>query len=194
MTTDLRTKLLDALQNVHERAIDYPQWEISGVILREFTARERQAANEAVNLDNPADPDQILYRAMLLQRCITDPDTGTPYADGRLDLATGTPAIDPRTRRPVFTVEDVTELANGRAVLFNTLWDDLLEVASMNSAAMFSRDRAADGAERNQGAGAEGATEVAEGDAGQGTGDLSERAAHADEPGAADGQRDGAAG
>jgi hypothetical protein len=192
--TDLRTKLLDAMQNVHERLIDYPQWGITGVLLREFTARERQAANEAVNLDNPDNPEQILYRAMLLQRCITDPATGTPYADGRIDLSTGEKAIDPRTRTPVFTVADVTELADGRAMLFNTLWEELLEVAAMSSAAMFSRDQTADRSERDQGAGAEGAGDAAAQAAGEGLGDAGERTAHADEPGAADGQGDGAAG
>jgi hypothetical protein len=185
--TDLRTRLLDAMQGIHEKPIDHPQLGITGIILREFTARERQYANEAVNADNPADPDQILYRAMLLQRCLTDPATGKPYADGRIDVSTGQPAIDPRTRTPVFTVADVQELADGRAVLFNTLWDELLEVASMSASAMFSRHSAADGAERDQGAGDQGTPEVATGNADQGSGDLSERAPHADEPGTADG-------
>jgi hypothetical protein len=191
---NLRTKLLDAFQGVHERPIDYPQWGITGVLLREFTARERQAANEAVTLDNPTDPDQILYRAMLLQRCITDPATGGPYADGRIDLSTGERAIDPRTRTPVFTVEDVQELADGRSILFNVLWDDLLEVAGMSSAAMFSRGDAADGAERNQGAGVEGAGATIDGAPSEGAGDTDERAPHADEPSEADGQGTGALG
>ena len=170
--SDLRTRLLDALEGVHERAIDYPQWGVTGILIREFTARERQAANEAVTLDNPADPDQVLFRAMLIQRCVTDPDTGTAYADGRLDLRTGNKAIDPRTRTPVFTVADVQSLANGRAALFNTLWDDLLEVAAMTGTAMFSRDHAPDSAERDQGAGAEGSGDAAERAADQGAGNA----------------------
>lgn len=185
--TDLRTRLLDAFQGVHEKPIDYPQWGITGVLLREFTARERQAANEAVTLENATDPDQILYRAMLLQRCITDPGTGKPYADGRTDLSTGQPAIDPRTRTPVFTVEDVQSLADGRSILFNILWDELLEVAGMTSAGMFSRGDAADGSERSAGAGAAG-VDAAHGEpADLGTGDADERAAHADGADAADG-------
>jgi hypothetical protein len=191
--TDLRTKLLDAMQGIHERPIDYPQWGITGIILREFTARERQSANEAVTLDNPDDPDQVLFRAMLIQRCVTDPATGAPYADGRRDLATGQPAIDPRTRAPVFTVDDVKELADGRAALFNTLWDDLLEVAAMTGAATFSRDHAADSGERDQGTVFQGAIETPDGDADQGTGDVGERATHADGTGETDGQGDGAA-
>lgn len=192
--TDLRTRLLDAFQGVHERAIDYPQWGITGILLREFTARERQAANEAVMLDNAADPDQILYRAMLLQRCITDPATGTPYADGRIDLSTGQAAIDPRTRNPVFTVEDVQALADGRSILFNTLWDELLEVAAMSGGAMFSRGGATNGGERDQGASDQGAESVASGNADQGSGDTDERTAHANATGEADGQGDGAVG
>ena len=172
--SDLRTRLLDAFEGVHERTIDYPQWGITGILIREFTARERQAANEAVTLDNPADPDQVLFRAMLIQRCVTDPSTGTPYADGRLSLSTGAPAIDPRTRTPVFTVADVQFLANGRAALFNTLWDDLLEVAAMTGTAMFSRDHAPDGGERDQRAGLEGSGDAAEPAADRGAGDADE--------------------
>ena len=172
--SDLRTRLLDALEGVHERAIDYPQWGVTGILIREFTARERQAANEAVTLDNPADPDQVLFRAMLIQRCVTDPDTGTAYADGRLDLRTGNKAIDPRTRTPVFTVADVQSLANGRAALFNTLWDDLLEVAAM-SGATFSRsvDVAVRG-KRDAGAGDTEPQSETSGDADPGTSDTSE--------------------
>lgn len=192
--SDLRTRLLDAFQTIHERPIDYPQFGVTGVVLREFTARERQYANEATLLDAPADPDQILFRAMLLQRCMTDPATGTPYADGRLDSATGEQAIDPRTRKPVFTVDDVTELADSRAALFNTLWEDLLGVAALDSAAMFSRDHAPDGGERNARAGAQGTGAAADEIADQGAGDAGIGGAHADEPGTGDGQGDGAAG
>lgn len=194
MISDLRTRLLDAFQGVHERPIDYPQWGITGVLIREFTARERQAANEAVTLDNAADPDQILYRAMLLQRCITDPSTGTPYADGRIDLSTGKPAIDPRTRTPVFTVADVQALADGRSLLFGALWDELLEVAAMSGGAMFSRSDTPNRDERDQGAGDPGASEAADSDADHGLSDLSQRAAHADDAGEADGQGTGVAG
>jgi len=194
MTTNLRTKLLDAFQGVHERMIDYPQWGITGVMLREFTARERQAANEAVTLDNPADPDQILFRAMLIQRCLTDPDTGRPYADGRIDLSTGEAAIDPRTRVSVFTVGDVKELADGRAALFNALWDDLLEVASMTGAALFSRGGTANGTERDPGTGDEAPQAGAEGHADQGAGDVSVGAAYADDTLPADGPGAGALG
>lgn len=191
---DLRTKLLDALQGVHERPFDYPQWGMTGALMREFTARERQAANEAVTLDNPGDPDQILFRAMLLARCITDPATGSPYADGRLDARTGKVAIDPRTRTPIFTIEDVQSLANGRAAIFNALWDDLLEVAAMTQGAMFSRDTAADGGERDQGARDPGSSDATPPAADHGAGDTDERAAHADDALSAGGPGDGAPG
>ena len=186
--TDLRTRLLDAFEGVHERPINYPQWGITGALMREFTARERQAANDAVTLDNSTDPDQILFRAMLLARCITDPESGSPYADGRLDLSTGKVAIDPRTRTPIFTIDDVQVLADGRSTLFNTLWDDLLEVAAMSGGAMFSRNHTPDGGERDQGAGAEGASNAAEPTAREGLGDPHERAAHADSTLPADGE------
>lgn len=191
--TDLRTRLLDAFQGVHERPIDYPQWGISGVLLREFVARERQAANEATVLDNADNPDQILYRAMLLQRCITDPSTGVPYTDGRLDASTGQPAIDPRTRKPIFTIDDVTELAEGRSLLFTTLWDDLLEVASMSQGAMFSRRAAPNGGERDQGAGTEGTGSTVDSPPHEVPGDTDERTSHADDAEQTDGQGAGAA-
>lgn len=160
-----KTKLLTALTTLHERELDYPQWGLTGILMREFTARERQFAQDAVQSEaNDGDVDQTLYRAMLMQRCLTDPTTGRPYADGRTDPTTGQPAIDPRTRTPIFTVEEVNDIADSRAILFNMLWDNLIELAALGPQAMFSSDRADVSAERDQGTGVEGAGEGPGGD------------------------------
>jgi hypothetical protein len=133
-------KLLAALTAIHEQPLDYPAWGLTGVLLREFTARERQYAQEAVQAEaGEADVDQILFRAMLIQRCITDPATGRPYADGRPG-PDGSPAIDPRTRTPIFTVEEIQEIADGRAIIFNHIWDDLLALAAAAPADLFRGD------------------------------------------------------
>src|SRR5262245_22883120 len=165
-----KTALLSALTTLHEKPLDLPQWGLSGVLLREFTARERQWAQEAVQAEaNGGDIDQVLYRAMLMQRCLTDPDTGRPYADGRTDGSTGQAAIDPRTRTPIFTVEEVADLADARAILFGVLWDNLLELAALGPQAMFSGDREDVSAERDTGAGVEGAGDATGADEGQGS-------------------------
>jgi hypothetical protein len=168
----IKDRFLDAFTNLHERAVNFPQWGLTGALLREFTARERQYANDAVQAQDEASPDQILYRAMLLQRCLTDPATGTPFSDGRRDPTTGEPAIDPRTRAPIFTIADVEQLADGRFVLFNALWDELLEVAAMGPRSLFRGDPATDGAERGQGKSPKRVRQATDGDASQGSGDA----------------------
>lgn len=171
--SDIRARLKAALTDLHERALDYPEWGLTGAVLREFTARERQYANDAVQAEaGAADVDQILFRAMLLQRCITDPDTGQPYADGRAGPG-GQPAIDPRTRAPIFTLDDIQDIADSRAILFNRIWDDLLALAAAAPESLFPGDRADVGSERDAGAGAEGAEEAP-------GGDEDERTRHAD--------------
>jgi hypothetical protein len=161
-----KAKLLAALTVIHEKPLEYPEWGLTGAMLREFTARERQYAQEAVQVEaGEADPDQILFRAMLMQRCITDPETGTPYADGR-------PGIDPRTRTPIFSVADIQQIADGRAILFNRIWDDLIALAAAAPADLFRGDRADVSPERNTGASADGSAQAPDGDADQGAGDA----------------------
>lgn len=169
MPPSVKERLRTALTALHEKPLEYPEWGISGAMLREFTARERQYANDAVQEQGGADPDQILFRAMLMQRCITDPATGRPYADGRTGPS-GSPLIDPRTRTPIFTVEEITELADGRAFLFTRIWDDLIELAAAAPASLFRGDRTDDGAERDQGAGDQGDGAGTAGSSDQGTG------------------------
>lgn len=179
--TTVTERIRDALTNLHERPLDYPQWGLEGAMLREFTARERQYANDAVQAQDD-DPDQILFRAMLLQRCITDPTTGTPYPDGRYDPATGLPAIDPRTRTPIFSLADIQDIADGRGVVFTRLWDDLLELAGAGPRSLFRGGAAANGAERDQGARAEAPGDPASTDADPRTGDADGGGASAGEP------------
>lgn len=179
-----------ALAALHEREVDVPL--LGGtVLLREFTARDRILASEAAQEHDPEQPDNHLYRALLLQRCIVDPETGRAYADGRLDPATGQPAIDPRSRAPLLSVEDVQTLAETRNVVFAFLWESLLELSALSAPALKSGDPAADAAERDAGAGADAAGDTLDGDAHSGPGDDDGRAAPADDAGAGDGDDQG---
>jgi len=160
--TSIKDKFKAALLTIHEQPLDYPEWDLTGALLREFTARERQYAQEAVSAEaGEADPDQVLFRAMLVQRCLTDPETGRPYADGRTNPSTGEPSIDPRTRTPIFTIEDIQDLADSRAIIFNKIWDDLLTLAALGPQAMFSSGAQDVGGERDAGAGAAGTGDAA---------------------------------
>jgi hypothetical protein len=172
MPPSVKERLTAALTAIHEQPLEYPAWGLTGALLREFTARERQYAQEAVQTEaGEADPDQILFRAMLMQRCITDPESGRPYADGRTG-PDGQVAIDPRTRTPVFTVAEIADLADGRAIVFNRIWDDLLALAAAAPADLFPGDRAVVGAERDAGTGDTGDTAEPGGTPDQGTGDT----------------------
>lgn len=169
---DIKTRLRAAMTTLHEEPIDLPTWGLTGALLREFTARERQYAQEAIQTEaGEADVDQVLFRAMLLQRCITDPATGRPYTDGRAG-PNGQPLIDPRTRSPIFSIEDIQELADSRALLFNMLWDKLIALAAAAPISLFPGDRADERAERDAGAGDGGDAAGASEPTDQGTGDA----------------------
>lgn len=189
MPPSTKAQIRDALTNIHEREITYPLWGLT-LLLREYTARERRYANDAVLAEAPDDPDQILYQAMLMQRCIVDPESGRPYMDGRAG-PDGQPAIDPRTRAPLFTVADIQEIADGRAGLFTQIWDDLISLAGLGPRALFRGSDATDGSERDAGAGAAPAGDATESDASQGSSDPDRGDASAHQPEQDDGDTNG---
>lgn len=168
-----KSALLAALTSTHERTIEASV--LGGAILiREFTARQREAANAAAVAENPDDPDNTLYRAMLMQQCIVDPESGTPDATGN---------IDPRTRTPLLTTEDVLNLASSRSGAFGFIWDQLVELAAMGPQSLTFRHPAHDTGERDAGAGAGEPGDPAGGDAEAGPGDDGERAPAAGDDG-----------
>lgn len=156
-----RADLLAALTNTHERTITPVLFGGKAILIREITARQRMLANSAALADNPDEPDQALYRAMLIQMSVVDAATGTAGADGR---------IDPRTRTPIFAIEDIQSIADGRDIYVDALLAEILRLAALRPEDMFRGDTASDGSERSAGAGREEPEEAPGGDEGQGLG------------------------
>jgi len=165
-----KAALLAALTHTHEKTVD--GYFLGGqVLIRELTARQRLIAQQAAQAENADEPDNGLYQAMLIQMCVVDPESGTKGADGR---------IDPRTRTPLFTIDDVRDLMESRWGAVNALIEEITSMAGLGPAAMFSSDTPADRPERDAREGVEGTGEAAGADADQGTGDDDQRAALVD--------------
>lgn len=162
-----KATLLRALTQLHERTVESPMFG-GAVLIRELTARQRQNANDAATAQDPEQPDNPLYRAMLIQQSVVDPESGTPYADGRRG-PDGDALIDPRTRAMLFTIDEVLVLADGRDQPINDLANTISALSRLGPDAMFSGDSAADGGERDPGAGAEDAGSATDGDADPGS-------------------------
>lgn len=156
-----RQQLLTTLTSTHEKTVDDPV--LGRILIRELTARQRLAANEAATAENAEMPDQALYWAMLLQSAIVDPSTGTPGPDGR---------VDPRTRAPLFSVEDVQTLADGRDLLLQRLVNHVTSLAALGIAELRSFRPEDVSEQRDQDAGNTTAGTGPEGDASEGTGDA----------------------
>jgi len=168
-----KAALLAALTRTHEKEVD--GYFLGGkVLIRELTARQRLIAQQAAQAENPDEPDNGLYQAMLIQMCVVDPESGVNGADGR---------IDPRTRTPLFTIEDVRDLMESRWGAVNALIDEITSLAGLGPAAMFSSDTTPDRPKRGKGARAQGSGDAAGEPAGAGTGDDDQRAALADQSG-----------
>lgn len=98
---------------------------IRELLRTEFTASEAFAATGAVSPTTGArliDPHR--WHAAIVAYGLVDPLSGTPYADGRRDPETQQVPIDPATRSPMFTPEQVAAWPNRDA-----LADDLALVA-----------------------------------------------------------------
>lgn len=152
-----KSAILARLTDFHEETVNSP-WLGGDVLIRELTAGERMSAQEACTYTDESGAPQFngtYHRGMLLQMMIVDPNTGEPFADGRRDPRTGAIQIDPRTRTPLFTSDEITILIEGREGPVNALIDRGLRLSRLLPDAF--RDRAAppNGSERNAGSGAE---------------------------------------
>lgn len=148
-----------ALLDIHERVLDRPQiiaFFGGAILVREITAGQRLRAAAAARADNPDEPDMPLYNAMLLTLAIVDPASGTPYADGRVD-DDGRPLIDPRTRRPLFSADDLPLLLEARDLPATVILSTLDDLGALKPRHMFRGSSAPDSGERDAGAGAEAA-------------------------------------
>ena len=172
-----KAQLLAALTHTHEREIISPF--LGGrVHIRELTARQRMLAQQAAQAENPEEPDNALYQAMLIQMCVVDPETGTADSTGR---------IDPRTRAPMFSVEDIQNLSDARFAAVSSLIDEITSLGGLGPAAMFSSGDAADGSERDAGASATGDESPAGEDEAARLGDPDSGGALASDPSTGDG-------
>lgn len=165
-----RDDLLACLTDVHEKWIRPMFFGGRDILIREVTARQRLFANQAAFAENPDDADNPLYQAMLIQVSVVDPTTGTPYADGRTD-ENGQPLIDPRTRKPLLTLDDVKLIADGRDLPTQALLKDITALSALTPVSLFRGNQTPDSGERDAGAGAEGRTDSPGGSASEGTGD-----------------------
>lgn len=148
-----RSALLSLLADTHEKTITIGG---ASLLIREVTARARLLANEAALAENPDKADQVVFDSHIIRYAVVDPESGTAGPDGR---------IDPRTRRPLLTLEDVETLCDGRSVVRAELLNAIWSLGSASQAATFRGDPAADGAERDAGAGAETGGAGVDGDA-----------------------------
>lgn len=163
-----KAALLAALTNTHEKTIDSPL--LGGrILIREITARQRLHAQSAASAENELEPDNALYKAMLIQMAVVDPNSGVRDMQGR---------IDPRTRAPLFTVEELLDISNGRVLAIDQLIDEITTLAGLGPAAMFSGGDAPNSSERDAGASIGGVGATAIGDEAQRTGDDDKRSAH----------------
>jgi hypothetical protein len=110
------------------------------LLIRELTARQRLACEAAAVQDNPDEPDNALFRALVIQFGVVDPTTGTADAWGR---------VDPRTRVPLLSPEDAAELVEARAVPLQFIAGRILALSGMRAADHQRRHPGDDPAERD---------------------------------------------
>ena len=168
-----KTDLLRSLTEIHERTVDHV-FLGGAVLVREPTVRQWNMAREAATADTPDDPDTSLFHAMLIHLCVVDSESGT------VDSTTG--RIDPRTRTPLFTMEEALDIAEGRRMACAVLIEEITDLAAQLPRHLKSGDRAPDGAQRDAGVGVEGSGETTERDADRGSGDAAQRRDDAAQP------------
>ena len=152
-----KAEIVRRLTNFHEQEVVsiYLQ---GTVLLRELTAAQRlqlQEASQGAAEDGTPIPDYYTPRAMELQMMIVDPASGVPYADGRIDPATGQPRIDPRTRVPLFTPDETADLLNGREGAVNELIAAGRALSRLHPDDFHSGTASPNAAQRDTGAGVE---------------------------------------
>lgn len=148
--SDYKARLLQAFQ-LHECWCNAPLLFPEPILIREVSARVRLQAQEAAVADDSESPDNTLYQALLILASVVDPDSGTPYPDGRIDPQTGTPLIDPRTRAPLLSADELPALIEGREILVRTLMTEITSLSVLTPDALFFRRSADDAAESDAG-------------------------------------------
>jgi hypothetical protein len=139
-----KAALKHALLDLHETTVDSPL--LGGAVLvREPTALEKTGAVEASRGEDADAPvDEVIARAFILQRCILDPETGEADSAGR---------IDPRTRAPLFTPDEVNDLIHTRERAMSLLYLAIAQLGAMLPDAFRDGNQATDDAGADPGAG-----------------------------------------
>lgn len=130
-------------------------WLGGSVLLRELTAGQRLMVNDAAQNEDGAAPNNAFYRAALLQLMLVDPESGQPYADGRVHPETGQPLIDPRTRTPLFTSDELMDLMDGREGAIDELLSHGLRLSRLLPTDFRNGAAPADATEQHTGSSAE---------------------------------------
>jgi hypothetical protein len=150
-----KERVLRALTDFHEEPV-YSSYLGGYVLMRELSAAERLILQEAATgtaEDGSPTFDTALHRAMLLQLMLVDPTSGRPYADGRQHPTTGEPLIDPRTRTPLFTSDELSTILEGREGACADLINHGLRLSRLLPESFRSGDHAANTAEHDAGSG-----------------------------------------
>jgi hypothetical protein len=162
-----KSALFASLVGINEKVVESDL--LGGaVLIRELTARQRLIAREAATKDTEDEPDNALYYAMLIQFCVVDPETGVAGPDG---------TVDPHTRAPLFTPQELAVLAEGRASAVQLLVEQITSLSAMSPVSLRQGDQASERGERGPRQGHRAGGAAAGGAADQGTGDDDERAA-----------------
>ena len=175
-----KSAILAKLTDFHEETVT-SIWLGGDVLIRELTAYERMSAQEACTYTDDSGAPQFnasYHRGMLLQMMIVDPDSGTPYSDGRIDPRTGQPQIDPRTRRALFTSDEIMALMEGREGPVNDLLDRGMRLSRLLPDSFRGRTDAPNGSERDAGSGTETESTDTADDASRSVDVADERTAH----------------
>lgn len=178
-----KADLLQRLTDMHERIVADPilLGPDVGVLVRELTAEQRVQAQQAAGQEDADNPNEALYRALLMQFCVVDPDSGRPYADGRTN-GDGSPRIDPRTRMPLFTADEIIDLMAGRALLVDKLVNEISSLSALRPTDYKSSGPALNGVQRDAGPRAEGTGEEPPRASDQGSGGDDRRTLRTPEP------------
>lgn len=144
-----RDEILNCLTETHEKTIHPALFGKRPILIREIIGRQRLMASQAAQTDDPEQPDNALYRAMMIQMSIVDPSSGTPYADGRA-REDGTPIIDPRTRKPLLSIADVQDIADGRDLTVDALMTEIATLSTLAPVSLFRGHSSSNGTKRNK--------------------------------------------
>lgn len=117
-----RDQILNAFRTFAEK--DYYSVALGGTVhLIEPTGAQRLDANRAALAENENEPDNLIYRAVLIASCV----------------------IDPTTRQPLLEPADALVIAQGREQAAIDLCTEILRLGEASTGDLFRGDQKVDG-------------------------------------------------